>query len=246
MRIAVAGGTGWLGERVVAAASDAGHDVVVMSRARGVDLVTGKGLDEALRGADVVVDVSNIGTLNAAKATRFFGTVTRNLQAAELRAGVKHHVLVSIVGIDRVPWGYYQAKLEQERVALDGPVPVTVLRATQFHEFALQMLTRFGGPVAAVPVMLSQPVAAREVAVELVRLAEGEPRGMAPEIAGPEALQMADLVRKVSRRRGPRKWVLSFPLPGAAGKAMRSGGALPEGPGLRGTQTFDQWLAELG
>ncbi len=130
-------------------------------------------------------------------------------------------------------------------MALAGPVPVTVLRAAQFHEFALQMLTRFGGPVAVVPAMLSQPVAAREVAAELVHLAGGEPRGMATELAGPEPLQMADLVRRVSREHGPRKWVLSFPLPGRAGSAMKSGGALPDGPGLRGTQTFDQWLAAL-
>jgi uncharacterized protein YbjT (DUF2867 family) len=245
MRIAVAGGTGWLGRLVVAAASEAGHDVVVMSRARGVDLTTGRGLDEALHGADVVIDVSNVETVSGDRATRFFETVTRNLQAAGVRAGVGHHVLVSIIGIDRVPWGYYRAKLNQEKVALAGPVPVTVLRAAQFHEFALQSLTRFGGPVAMVPAMLSQPVAAREVAAELVRLAGGEPRGKAPELAGPEPLQMADLVRKVSRRHGPRKWVLSFPLPGEAGRAMKSGGALPDGPGLRGTQTFDQWLAEL-
>ncbi|WP_436531121.1 SDR family oxidoreductase [Actinoplanes sp. HUAS TT8] len=245
MRVAVAGGTGWLGKLVVTAATDAGHEVVVISRARGVDLTTGTGLDEALRGVDVVIDVSNIETVSGAKAAAFFETVTRNLQAAEVRAGVKHHVLVSIIGIDRVEWGYYQAKLNQEKVALAGPVPTTVLRAAQFHEFALQSLTRFGGPVALVPAMLSQPVAAREVAVELVRLAEGEPRGQAPELAGPEPLQMADLVRKVARQHGPRKWVLSFPLPGKAGKAMKSGGALPAGPGLRGTQTFDEWLANL-
>jgi uncharacterized protein YbjT (DUF2867 family) len=244
MRIAVAGGTGLLGELVVAQAAKAGHDVVVIARSRGVDVSTGEGLDEALRGVDTVIDVTNMTTMDGAAATRFFEAVTRNLQEAGQRAGVRHYVLISIIGIDRVPWGYYQAKLSQEKVALTGPVPATVLRAAQFHEFALQMLTRFGGPVAAVPKMLSQPVAAREVAVELVRLAEGEPCGMAPEIAGPEKLQMAGLVRKVSRRRGPRKLVLSFPMPGAAGKAMAGGGNLPVGPGIRGKQTFDEWLTE--
>lgn len=245
MRIAVAGGTGWLGKLVVVAAGRAGHDVVVMSRAEGVDLTTGKGLDEALRGVDVVIDVSNISTVSQAKATAFFETVTRNLQAAEVRAGVKHHVLVSIIGVDRVEWGYYRAKLRQEEIALAGPVPATVLRAAQFHEFAVQMLTQFGGPVAVVPAMLSQPVAAREVAAELVRLAEGQPAGRAAEIAGPEPLPMAELVRKVARKRGPRKWVLSFRLPGRAGKQMATGGCLPTGPGVRGTETFDKWLAGL-
>ncbi|GIE88882.1 3-beta hydroxysteroid dehydrogenase [Actinoplanes regularis] len=245
MRMVVAGGTGLVGKLVVEEARKAGHEVVVISRSRGVDLTTGAGLDEALRGADVVIDVSNIETLSGKKATGFFETVTRNLRAAEERAGVKHHVLLSIIGVDRVEWGYYQAKLNQERVALAGPVPATVLRAAQFHEFALQSLTRMGGPIAVVPSMLSQPVAAREVAAELVRLAAGDPVGMAPEIAGPEPLRMADLVRKVSRRCGPRKWVLGFPMPGRAGRAMATGGNLPTGPGLRGRQTFDEWLNEL-
>ncbi len=104
MRIAVAGGTGLLGRLVVEAATEAGHQVVVMSRARGVDLTTGRGLDEALHGVDVVIDVSNIETLSGAKATTFFETVTRNLLETGARAGVKHHVLVSIIGIDRVEW----------------------------------------------------------------------------------------------------------------------------------------------
>ncbi|GAA4604195.1 uncharacterized protein YbjT (DUF2867 family) [Actinoplanes octamycinicus] len=242
MRIAVAGGTGWVGKLVVAEAEQAGHQVVVIARSRGIDVISGAGLEEALRGVDVVIDVTNLATLSGTKATAFFETVTRNLQEAEARAGVKHHVLLSIIGVDRVEWGYYRAKLNQEKVALAGPVPTTVLRAAQFHEFAVQSLTRMGGPVAVVPKMLSQPVAAREVATELVRLAEGAPAGMAPEIAGPETLEMSDLVRKVSRAHGPHKWVLSFPLPGKAGRAMATGGNLPTTPGVRGTETFAQWL----
>ncbi|WIM99548.1 NAD(P)H-binding protein [Actinoplanes oblitus] len=246
MRIAVAGGTGWVGRLVVAEAERAGHDVVVIARSRGIDVIGGDGLDAALRGADVVIDVTNRTTLDGAKATAFFETVTRNLQEAGVRAGVKHHVLLSIIGVDRVAWGYYQAKLHQERVALAGPVATTVLRAAQFHEFAVQSLTRFGGPVAVVPRMLSQPVAAREVAAELVRLAAGAPAGMAAEIAGPEVLEMGALVREVARAHGPHKWVLSLPMPGRAGKAMATGGNLPSGPGIRGTETFDQWLRRRG
>ncbi|TWG12376.1 SDR family oxidoreductase [Actinoplanes teichomyceticus] len=244
MRMAVAGGTGMIGRLVVGQARAAGHEAVVIARSAGVDVTTGAGLDEALRGADVVIDVTNIATMNRGVATRFFETVTRTLQEAERRAGVTHHVLLSIVGVDRVPWGYYRAKLRQEEVALAGGVPATVLRATQFHEFAVQSLTRFPGPVAVVPRMLSQPVAAREVAAELVRLAAGPPLGMAPEMAGPEPVPLADMVRRAARRHGPRKLVLGVPMPGRAGRAMATGGNLPDRPGVRGTQTFGQWLAE--
>ncbi|MEV6347411.1 NAD(P)H-binding protein [Actinoplanes sp. NPDC051851] len=242
MRIAVAGGTGWIGRLVVAQAREAGHDVVVIARSVGVDLTTGAGLDAALKDVDAVIDVSNIETLRRATATRFFETVTRTLLAAEERAGVKHHVLLSIVGVDRVPWGYYQAKLHQEEIALAGAVPVTVLRATQFHEFAAQMLERSSGPIAVVPRMLSRPVAAAEVAAELIHLAASAPLGRAPDLAGPETLRMADLVRTLSRHRGLRKLVLEIPLPGPAGRAMSTGGILPATPGSRGTQTFTEWL----
>ena len=171
MRIAVAGGTGWIGRLVVAAASGAGHEVAVVARSTGVDLTTGAGLDEALRGVDAVIDVVNRNTLREAEAVDFFTTTSRRLLDAGQRAGVGHHVLLSIVGIDRVGLGYYIGKLRQEEVVRDGPVPSTILRATQFFEFASQMLERSVGPVVAVPRMTSQPVAAREVAAELVRLA---------------------------------------------------------------------------
>ncbi|TYB62346.1 SDR family oxidoreductase [Nonomuraea sp. PA05] len=235
MRMAVAGGTGWVGRLVVGRAREQGHEVVVMSRSAGVDLMTGAGLDEALRGADVVIDVANVSTLSRRKSVAFFETETRNLLAAEERAGVRHHVLLSIVGVDRVDSGYYLGKRRQEELALAGPVPVTLLRVTQFHEFAAQMLGKVPGPVKVAPSMLSRPVAACEVAAELVRLAEGPAQGRVRELAGPEVLTMASMMRRLAKG----KLVLTVP----AGKAMASGGVLPDGDFRSGEITFEQWAA---
>jgi uncharacterized protein YbjT (DUF2867 family) len=243
MRIAVAGGTGLIGKLVVEHARGQGHTPVVLARSAGVDLATGAGLDAALAGTDAAIDVTNITTTSRRKALAFFGSATGNLQRSAHQAGVSHLVVLSIVGVDRVDLGYYAGKLHQEKVALAGPVPATVLRATQFHEFATQMLGHAVGPIVAVPRMRSQPVAAREVAAELLRLATGEPQGLAPELAGPQVLMMAPLVRSLVRARGLRKIVLSVPVPGAGGRAVARGGLLPAGPGPRGTETFAQWLA---
>ncbi|RIJ70936.1 3-beta hydroxysteroid dehydrogenase [Nakamurella silvestris] len=246
MQIAVAGGTGLLGRLVVAAAADAGHTTVVLSRSTGTDLMTGSGLTAALQGSAAVIDVSNISTLSAKKSINFFATTTGNLLEAGRQAGVAHHIAVSIVGVDRVDYGYYLGKRRQEELLLAGDRPATVLRATQFHEFAQQLLDRFPGPVALVPAMLSQPIAAREVAQALVALVGDAPGGLVPELAGPEELEMTDMVRRVLRSQGSRRRVLKLRLPGAVGRQMATGGLLPTGPGPRGTQTFQDWLATSG
>ncbi|TDO37407.1 SDR family oxidoreductase [Paractinoplanes brasiliensis] len=235
MRIAVAGGTGMVGELVVERARAAGHEVVVISRSHGVDLTTGAGLDEALQGVDAVIDVANVETLSRKKAIDFFETTTRHLLAAEERSHVRHHVVLSIVGVDRVDSGYYAGKRRQEELALAGPIPATVLRATQFHEFAAQLIARVPGPVKVVPSMLTRPVAAADVAAELVLLAEGPAQGLATDLAGPEVLKMPAMVRRVARG----KLVLTVP----AGRAMSGGGLLPAGDFRRGEVTFDEWVA---
>lgn len=243
MRIAVAGGTGVVGRHVVEAARARGHDVVVMARSRGVDLVTGHGLEGALDGVEAVVDATNVTDLRRKVASAFFEATTRTLLAGEERAGVRHHVLLSIVGVDRVEgYGYYQGKLAQERLVRAGRVPWTILRATQFHEFPAQLLAGVPGPLAVVPHMRSQPVAAREVGEHLVRLAEGPALGMAPELAGPREEQVVDMARRLVRARGLRRWVVPVSLP-KAGPAMRGGALLPDADGPRGRITFDEWLA---
>ena len=246
VRIAVAGGTGWTGKLVVGALQAGGDEPVVLARSAGVDLSTGAGLAGKLAGLAAVIDVTNIATTRARAAVRFFETVTANLLAAEQAAGVPHHVALSIVGVDRVDLGYYAGKRRQETLVLRGPGQAgapggTVLRATQFHEFAAQALAR-PGPVVIAPKMLSQPVALAEVVTHLVRLARGEPAGLVPDLAGPEEhLRMPDMIRRLAHARGERRPVIAAGVPGRAGRQL-AGGALLPGPGPRGAITFAEWL----
>ncbi len=244
MRVAVAGGTGLVGRHVVAALTGAGHDPVVLTRSRGVDLTSGAGLAESLHGVDAVVDVSNVITASRRVSVAFFTSSTRTLLAAGRRAGVAHHVALSIVGVDRVRVGYYAGKVAQEELVLAGPVPATVLRATQFHEFTGRVLARVRGPLAVVPRMRIQPVAAREVADALAELAVSESAGRRVDLAGPAERELVELARRLLQARRARRRVLAVRLPGAAGRGMAGGALLPAGPGPRGRQSFEEWLAD--
>lgn len=199
MRIAVVGGTGLVGRHVIELLPRAGHEVVVIARSHGVDVTTGEGLAQALDEADAVVDVTNAG--DPAVAREFFGTATERLLAAERRAGVRHHVVLSIVGVDRVETnGHDAGKRRQEELVEAGPVPSTILRATQFHDFAGMVVgwTRKRG-VATVPPLLVQPVAVTDVAEVLTEIATGAPQGRAPELAGPEPQDLVDMARRPRR-----------------------------------------------
>ena len=244
MKIAIAGATGTVGTHVATVARERGHEVLALSRATGVDLVSGDGLD--LGGVDAVIDVASVQTLKADVSRAFFGGVTRNLLAAERTAGVRHHVALSIVGIDGSASGYYAGKQLQEQLVRDGGVPWSVLRATQFHEFAGQVHGQATvGPFVLVPVMRSQPVAAREVAERLVELAEGEPAGRVADLGGPRVESMPAMVRRWAAATGDRRPVIAVPLPGRAGREMRDGSLLA-GPGADlGVTDFGEWLATL-
>jgi uncharacterized protein YbjT (DUF2867 family) len=244
MKLAIAGGTGVVGSYVADAAEYAGHDVVVLSRATGVDVASGEGLSAALDGIDVVVDTLNRLTLKGSVIEEFFVTTSRNLQEAAARHGVQHIVTLSIVGIDRAPaYPYYRAKLAQEKAVSAGPLPVTILRATQFHEYPAQVVgwTR-RGPFAFVPKMRSQPVAARTAAEHLVRLATDQPGGT-HELAGPQVHDLPDLARRFVAARGSKVRVVAVPMPGRTGKQIRAGALLAtDGTTIDGP-TFDEWLA---
>jgi uncharacterized protein YbjT (DUF2867 family) len=243
MKIAVAGGTGVAGRWTVEALRADGHEAVVITRSTGADLVTGAGVDAALAGVDAVIDATNTTSPGKRASSEFFEATARTLMRTAAEAGVRHIVALSIIGLDQVPYGYYQGKLRQEEVLRESPVPVSILRAAQFHEFPGQYLATWPGPLVLVPRWRAQPVAAREVGAALARIAAGDPVAMS-ELAGPREEIMADMIREVVRARGDRRLVVSVPVPGATGKAMAAGGGLPVGPGLRGTQTFADWLTE--
>lgn len=241
--IAVAGGTGVVGRRVVAALRERGVEVRVLSRATGFDLLTGAGLDQALDGVTAVVDVGNTPTTNAKRSIAFFEATTGNLLRAERRAGVDHHLTLSIVGSDRVDLGYYAGKRRQEQLVRASDVPWTILRATQFHEFAAQVIGRMRGPVVVAPRARIQPVAAAEVGDMLATLALDGPVGTADELAGPEVHDLADLVRRLLHARHSHRLALPVRMPGEVGRGLAGGELLPRADGPRGRQTWDSWLA---
>lgn len=246
MRIAVAGGTGLTGRLVVDIARHRGHDVMPLSRYGGVDLVTGAGLVNAIAQADTVIDVSNVETTKTEVAVSFFAAATRNLLAAERKVGVTHHLALSIVGVETAPEGYYAGKVSQERLVEHGDIPWTILRATQFHEFAALMFDAATvGPLHAAPRARTQPIAVREVAEHLVSLAESGPGGRVRELAGPQEESLAEMVRAYGRAIGYRGWMPEISLPGAMGRAQRNGSLLPGPDAILGRQTFAEWLDAL-
>ena len=245
MRIAVAGGTGAVGTHVVAVVRARGHEAVILARSAGVDVVTGRGLDAALVGVDAVIDTASVSTLRREEAIAFFAGSSRTLLAAEARAGVTRHVVLSIVGIDGSVSGYYAGKLAQEEVVETGGVPWTIQRATQFHEFAEQMYARAKvGPVHIAPRMRTQPIAAAEVAERLVELAESPAAGRVVDIAGPREESLVEMIRAYARASGHRGWIPAISFPGAAGREQRDGSLLPRPGAMLGLQTFAEWLAQ--
>ncbi len=174
-----------------------------MSRSDGTDLTSGAGLANALDGTGVIIDVSNAGTIEEQAATTFFTTVARNLQKGAAGQGVRHVVTLSVVGIDHTDFGYYRAKLAHERAAAAGPVPSTILRATQLHEFPAQVLsmTRDGNRATVFDATV-QTVAAAAVADALLEIASRAPQGRAADVAGPETANLVDLARAFVARHG--------------------------------------------
>lgn len=248
MRIAIVGGTGTLGGHLTAELASRGHEVRVLSRTAPeypADLVTGAGLAPALSGCDVVIDASN----NASrKAAEVLVGGTRRLLAAEQAAGVRHHVGVSIVGCDQLPVGYYRVKTDQENLVAQGPVPWTIVRATQFHELvakAFETAARFR--VLPAPRTLLQPIASAEVARYVAGVAEQPPRRERPAVAGPEVAELRTLARTWRSVTGRGFAVLPVYLPGQVGRALRTGtlttGMLTTGEAeSRGRVSFSAWL----
>ncbi|MFI9556477.1 SDR family oxidoreductase [Nonomuraea endophytica] len=242
---AVAGATGRLGRHVVDVLTGRGHRVVPMSRATGVDVVTGEGLAEALVGVDVIIDVASWHASEQEAATEFFRTSARNLHAYGHKAGVGRIAVASIIGVDRATAGFLAAKKAHEELLLSGPLPVRILRAAQFHEFVGQLLDWQQGAVAYVPALPSQLVACRTVAEGLADLAldpgESAPGTPIPEIAGPRKEILAEAAALLGTRR-------NIKVVGVDGSGMPDAGIAAEGGFLPGPHaklagpTFQEWL----
>lgn len=239
MRIAVIGGTGLVGRRTVVALERAGHDTVVVARSRGVDLASGAGLDDALSGVEAVVDVSNAPDPEA------FGPMTERLLAAEEGASVAHHVLLSIVGVHRVEGNpHYAGKRRQEELVEAGPVPWTIVAATQFHEFAVQAVdwTLRDGTATVAPLLL-QPVAASDVGDALAEVATRGPRRGTLEIAGPETQDLVDMARRAMAARGRKVRLRASWRDGPFTAEMAGEVLLPGSRARIAPTSFEEWLA---
>jgi uncharacterized protein YbjT (DUF2867 family) len=208
MKIAVIGGTGLIGSRLVNKLREQGHEAVAASPNSGVNTITGEGLAEALRGASVVVDVSNSPSFEDAAVLKFFETSTRNLLAADAEAGVGHHVALSVVGTERLSEsGYFRAKIAQERLIKRSSIPYSIVHATQFFEFikSIADAATDGNMVRLAPVLI-QPMAADDVASAVGRVAVGSPLNGTVEVAGPERFRLDELIRRgLSARKDPRE-----------------------------------------
>jgi uncharacterized protein YbjT (DUF2867 family) len=248
-KIAVAGATGRVGRHVVDILAAEGHEVAEISRSRGVDVITGDGLAEALVGAEAIVDAATGPSPEEQAATEFFTTAARNLQEAGQQAGVERIVVVSIIGSDRFSGGYGAAKVAHEQATLSGTIPARVLRAAQFHEFVAQLM-EWGarGEVTYVPRMRTQLVAARAVAQTLADLAttpNGATSAQPPilEIAGPREERLVEMATLLAARRGDAARIEETNDPADPAQVVYASGALLPGPGatLAGP-TFEAWL----
>ena len=248
-KIAITGATGRLGTHLVEILEQRGHEVVPIARSKGIDVVSGEGLDEALAGVDTIIDTATWPTPDQKEATEFFTTSARNLQRAGAEAGVGRIVVVSIIGIDKFEGGYNAAKMAQEQALLEGPLPVRIVRAAQFHEFFDEFvgwMTEDG--VAYLPEMRTQPVAARVVAETLADAAE-EPEiedGKITEVAGPRQERLADVAAALLASRGDSVEIREAPDSGDPDAAAYAEGAVLPNPGAKlAGPSFDQWLAAI-
>lgn len=248
MKVVVIGGSGLIGKKLVPVLRQEGHEGVSASPSSGVNALTGEGLAEALKGANVVVDVSNSPSWGDAEVMAFFDTSTRNLLAAEKIAGVTHHVALSVVGADRMAdSGYMRAKVNQEKVIETGGVPYTIVRATQFFEF-LGYIADSGkeGDSVRLSTAPMQPLAADDVAAALADVAVSEPLNAIIELAGPEVMSIAEFVGRFMAATGDKRAVIADPQALYTGAVMDDRGIAPGANPRLGPTKFDDWFARAG
>jgi len=247
MKIVVIGGTGLIGSKVVEKLKRKGHEAIAAAPNTGVNTVTGEGLAEALAGADVVVDVANSPSFEDQAAMEFFQTAGRNLTAAEVAAGVKHHVALSVVGTERLQAsGYFRAKLAQENLIKSSPIPYTLIHATQFFEF-VRAIAQFStdGNTVRLPPVLFQPMAAADVSTAVAEAALAQPVNGMVEIAGPDTFTLDEAVRKVLEYDHDARKVIADPAAPYYGAKVSEKTLVPGAGARLGSTRLDWWLTHV-
>jgi uncharacterized protein YbjT (DUF2867 family) len=245
MKIVVIGGSGLIGSKLVSLLRARGHETIAASPASGVNTLTGEGLDEALRGTRVVVDVANSPSFEDQAVLEFFQTSGRNLLAAEAAAGVKHHVALSVVGTDRLAEsGYFRGKIVQEKLIRESGIPYTIVHSTQFLEF-LGGIAQSGteGQKVRLSTAFVQPIASDDVAAAMADYTLGEPVNGVVEIAGPERVRLADLVQRFLIRTKDSRTVVRDPRARYFGAALQDDTLVPGDNPRIGALDFDAWFA---
>ena len=248
MKIVVIGGSGLIGSKLVPKLREHGHEAVAASPSSGVNTITGEGLAEVLKGAAVVVDVTNSPSWEDAAVMKFFETSTRNLLASEAAAGVGHHVALSVVGTERLlASGFFRAKMAQENLIKGSSIPYTIVRATQFFEF-VKSIADFStdGNNVRLPSALIQPMAADDVASAVGRIATGSPVNGTIEVGGPEKFRLDDLVRRgLAAWKDPRE-VVADSHARYYGVELRDNTLVPGEDARLGETRFETWLTQSG
>jgi uncharacterized protein YbjT (DUF2867 family) len=246
MKIVVIGASGLIGSKLVNVLRQGGHEVVEASLASGVNVITGEGLDKALAGAEVVVDVTNSPSFEDKAVLEFFETSTRNILAAEVKDGVKHHVALSIVGTDRMPdSGYMRAKVAQEKLIQASSIPYTILRSTQFFEFLgrIAQSATIGNTVHMSPALV-QPIASDDTVTALADVTVNPPVNGIVEVGGPERISFAEIIKRYLVATGAPRDVRAEANARYFG-AVLNDQSLTTGPNARiGSKTFEQWFRE--
>jgi len=246
MKVVVIGGTGLIGSKLVAKLREHGHEAVAASPNTGVNSITGEGLAEALKGAAVVVDVTNSPSWEDAAVLKFFETSTRNLLKYGAEAGVKHHVALSVVGTERLLGsGFFRAKMAQEQLIQGSSNPYTIIRATQFFEFVKGIIDfSTEGNKARLPGALIQPMAAEDVAEAVGRIAAGSPANRIVEIGGPEKFRLDELARKFLAATTDPREVVTDPSASYYGVMISERTLVPEDDAQLGATRFETWVTQ--
>jgi uncharacterized protein YbjT (DUF2867 family) len=244
MKILVIGGTGLIGSKLVKLLTERGHEAIAASPATGVNTITGEGLDEALAGVHTVVDVANSPSFEDKAVLEFFQVSGRNLLAAEARAGVRHHVALSVVGTHRLAEsGYFRGKIAQEALIRGAGIPYTIVRSTQFLEFLGAIVQSAGdSDTLRITPALIQPIASDDVADAVADAALAAPVNGIVDIAGPERFQMSDLVQRYLKATGATKTAAADPDARYFGAELQEGTLVPEGEARLGHISFSDWM----